>query len=98
MIYISGPMTGIEDLNFPEFNKAAERLRAQGYEVVNPVDINPDPKADWWDCIIDDILALKQCDSIYMLQGWENSPGANIEWWVAKRHNYQILYERENYN
>ncbi|MBT9158943.1 MAG: hypothetical protein DDT26_00192 [Dehalococcoidia bacterium] len=41
-IYISGPMTGLHDLNFPAFRDAAAKLRAIGYEVVNPAELNPE--------------------------------------------------------
>lgn len=86
-------MTGYPDLNFPAFNYAETQLLLQGYEVVNPVTINPDPNADWYDCIVADILAMKDCDTIYMLNGWYASPGANIERWVAIKNNMKIVYE-----
>ena len=41
-IYIAGPMTGLPELNFPAFHAEAARLRAFGYEVINPAEINPD--------------------------------------------------------
>ncbi len=37
-VYISDPMTGIKDDNFPTFSAAARALRSVGYEVVNPAD------------------------------------------------------------
>lgn len=37
-VYLAGPMTGIADYNFPAFNAAAARLRAVGFDVVNPAD------------------------------------------------------------
>jgi hypothetical protein len=57
-VYLSGPMTGIPEFNFPAFNAEASRLRALGFDVVNPVDINPDTTASWYDCIKNDIAAL----------------------------------------
>ena len=38
IVYISGPMTGIKDLNYPLFNSIAKRLSDAGYAVENPAD------------------------------------------------------------
>ena len=37
-LYISGPMTGVPQYNFPAFDAAATYARAQGYEVINPAE------------------------------------------------------------
>ena len=37
-IYVSGPMSGLPDLNFPAFHAAAAELRALGHTVVNPAE------------------------------------------------------------
>ena len=84
-VYIAGPMTGLPDLNFPAFHAEAGRLRALGYEVSNPAEINPDPAAKWQDCMFRDLAELDTCDAILMLHGWENSPGAQIEKLWAQR-------------
>jgi hypothetical protein len=39
-IYIAGPMRGIEKYNFPAFDAAAEQLYNQGWEPVNPADLD----------------------------------------------------------
>lgn len=78
-IYIAGPMSGLPDLNFPAFHAEAARLRALGYEVVNPAEVNPDPATPWTDCMFRDLRELTWCDGIAMLPGWEASPGACIE-------------------
>lgn len=90
-IYISGPMTGMTDLNFPAFHAEAERLRALGYEVVNPAEINVDPAKGWHACLRADIKALLDCDAIAMLPGWQGSSGAHLEMHVAHRVGIDIF-------
>ena len=89
--YIAGPMTGIKYLNFPAFHAMAARLRAAGHQVENPAEINPDPKAEWTDCMFADLKALSSCDGIVMLPGWEQSPGAQIERLWAIRTGKQVI-------
>lgn len=84
-LYISGPMTGIVDHNFPAFNAAATKVRALGYDAVNPVDINPDVGTPWAMCLRADIKALCDCDGIVLLPGWEKSNGAQLELHIAHR-------------
>jgi hypothetical protein len=84
-IYLSGPMTGIADLNFPAFNAAAKELRGLGYEVVNPAEINPDSSLSWEQCMRADVNALCDCDVIVLMSGWENSRGAHLEVHIAHR-------------
>ena len=39
-VYLSGPMTGLPDFNRPAFHAAAAALRAQGYVVINPAEVD----------------------------------------------------------
>lgn len=91
-IYISGPMTGLPELNFPAFHSAASRLRALGHEVVNPAELNPDPAAKWSDCMRTDIKALMDCDAIAMLPGWQDSKGASLEHHIANQLGLGVTY------
>ncbi len=90
-IYLSGPMSGIAEFNFPTFNAEAARLRAAGFEVVNPVDINADPAKSWHDCLRADLAAMLDCDTIALLHGWEGSAGAQLEVHLAHRIGMKIV-------
>ena len=90
-LYLSGPMTGLPGLNFAAFNTAALALRAQGFVVVNPAEINPDGAMPWHLCMRADIKALCDCDAIVLLPGWERSQGAALELHVAQRLQLEVL-------
>lgn len=90
-IYISGPMSGIAEHNFPAFNAEAARLRALGFEVVNPVDVNPDTGTSWHECLRKDLSALLECDTLALLDGWEHSTGAHLELHMAHRVGMNIV-------
>ena len=82
-LYVAGPMSGLPLLNFPTFREAAAALRARGFEVVNPAEINIDPSAGWQACMRADIAQLVTCDALALLPGWEKSRGARLEYIIA---------------
>lgn len=94
-VYLSGPMTGIQDFNFPAFNAEAARLRAAGLQVVNPAEINPDTTMSWHECMRADIKALCDCDTLALLPGWESSQGAHLELHIAHRLGLRVIQTRE---
>lgn len=92
-VYVSGPMSGIVGFNRTSFAYATAFLRHLGNEaVVNPHeldaagDIPIEPGANW---TVDedthkrllerDFKIIDNCDSLFMLPGWEHSQGANAE-------------------
>lgn len=103
-LYLAGPMTGIANLNFPLFHSEAARLRALGFDIVNPAEINggadelvacaamtpAELKAHWQKCMRKDITVLMTCDGVALLPGWEKSRGANIERGVAAALNFHV--------
>lgn len=90
-IYISGPMSGYENLNYASFMAAEKILQDNGFEVVNPARINPptpegvDKQIYWQQCMKNDVVALMDCDFITLLPNWENSKGAGIEFKLASQ-------------
>lgn len=89
LLYVSGPMTGIDGHNFPAFQAATAALRASGFKIACPTEINPD-QTDWHACLRRDIAALTLCDGIVLLPGWEKSAGAMLELQVAHRLNIEV--------
>jgi hypothetical protein len=75
-------MSDLPQLNFPAFFAEAERLRALGYTVVNPAELN-EPGTPWVQAMRTDIRMLLMCDALALLPGWEKSRGANLEWLIA---------------
>lgn len=52
------------------------------------------PEGESFDEIIDrDLALLRECDAIYMLEGWKDSEGAIIEYEVAKDNDLLIMFE-----
>jgi hypothetical protein len=84
-LYIAGPMTGIKDLNFPAFHAEAARLRALGYDVENPAEINCDHSTSWAQCMRKDIARLVECDAVALLPGHVESRGASLERYIAQQ-------------
>lgn len=83
-IYISGAITG--KTNYMEqFNEAEEALKKGGYSVINPAKIGSNmPKDTSYEEYMDmSIMLLNMCDAIFMLEGWQQSKGANREYGYA---------------
>ncbi|OJT30337.1 hypothetical protein BOP96_12150 [Pseudomonas sp. FSL W5-0203] len=78
-------MTGLEDFNFPAFNKMAAELRGRGYVVENPAEHGVVAGADWADYMAYDLTRLGLCGQVALLPGWENSQGASLEVLIAHR-------------
>lgn len=85
IVYLSGPMSGIPEWNFPAFDAASETLRRLGYRVINPADFGADEKWSWADCLARDLQFINHAAIVCQLPGWEDSRGANLEADVARR-------------
>ena len=100
MMYLSGKMTGIKDLNYPEFNREAKKLRLEGHEVFNPAEIKFDKTgmSEWgiYEGYMDIcIAAIEESDTIYLLKGWNNSRGAKRELVKAIKLRLKIVMQGE---
>lgn len=92
-VYISGPMSGLPENNFPAFHAAARTLRAAGYEVVNPAEICAEPGKPWDYYMRADLAELLKCDAIYLLKGWLGSRGARLELHIAIDLGMRVFFD-----
>lgn len=90
-VYLSGPMAGLPEHNFPAFHAHAALLRAQGHDVVNPAELDHQGSS-WEGCLRTDLREMCTCDAIALMPGWEASKGANLELHVAHRLGMQVLH------
>ena len=91
-VYLSGPITDIPHGNRPLFESETARLRSLGYDVVNPWELNPAEDADWMDCMLIDLPAVKSCHAIALLPGWIFSNGAQMEYITARKYGLVVLH------
>lgn len=83
-VYLSGPITGTGDYMM-RFSEAEKELERRGYSVINPAKIGaalPDDMT-YEEIVEIDMHLLEEADMIYMLRGWQSSPGANREYGYA---------------
>lgn len=74
-------MTGLPDLNYPAFYEAAARWREAGWDVVNPADsFDGDAGRTYREYVESDLRALRSCDAIAMLDGWDGPNARGSVW------------------
>ena len=100
-IYVAGPMSGYPGLNWDAFDRKEKELTNAGWDVVNPAkmdqDMGLDPENlgeyDYEDAARRDIEALRSCDAIYLMSGFQFSKGACWERALAKYWGLKRYYE-----
>jgi hypothetical protein len=92
-LYLSGPMSGLPDNNYPAFHAAAAQLRAAGYTVINPAELGLPPGLEWIEYMRAAITAmmLGKAEALAMLPGWPHSDGAKAEWELALSLGFQSV-------
>jgi Domain of unknown function (DUF4406) len=91
-VYISGPIKDTPDYE-RNFARAKRYLQEfQAHVVVNPCELGS-AGYTYEQFMRVDLMALLDCDAIYMLKGWEKSSGARCEHLVAAMCGLEIRYE-----
>lgn len=90
-VYIAGPMTGMPNSNYDEFDKAATVWRDAGHEVTSPAENFAGRKdLDWSEYLCKAVTQVAGVDVVAVLPGWEESRGAKLEVHVAKELGKEI--------
>ena len=92
-VYIAGPMTDLPEFNFPAFNRAAAKLRSEGFDVTNPAELHSHTDRSWEFYMRSALRAMLDCEQIYMLVGWSDSRGACMELDIARKLGLTVKYE-----
>lgn len=103
MVYIAGPMRGLQNFNYPAFAEAERELKKLGYKVINPAtmgdkygtpeEINADSGL-LERLMREELRAVATCDAIYLLRGWEKSVGARKELALALQLDLQVIEQK----
>jgi Domain of unknown function (DUF4406) len=93
--YLAGGMSGYPMSNFPAFYAAASDLRARGYEIISPAELddadtvhramnNMPSKQSWGDFLARDVkIVADKVQGIVFLPDWHKSRGAKLEAFVG---------------
>lgn len=84
-LYLSGPMAGLPEHNFPAFHAARAKLRAASYTVVCPAELGKCDGWTWEQYLRRDIRVLMDCDGVATLPGIDTSRGATLETFIARK-------------
>lgn len=92
-VYISGPMSGLENNNFDAFFSAESKLKEKGHIPLNPA---RSPHDLLYAHYMDIAMAMvRSSQAIFLLPGWENSPGARAEYAYAQSIGLQVIANNE---
>lgn len=86
-VYISGAITNNPHYHY-QFGEAEAKLIKEGHAVLNPC---KNEGFTYREYINMGLCELMHCDAIYMLEGWENSTGAKLEYEYAVAVGLEVL-------
>lgn len=90
--YIAGKITGTNDFK-ERFAKAEQEVNRMGLLPINPVALPHNHDKSWASYMKECIAELMGCDCIYLLKGWDKSPGAKLEHSIANFKGMEIFFE-----
>lgn len=110
-VYVAGKMTGLPEFNFPAFDAATTKLRAEGWRVISPAehdrDTGFDPTGftgnesladrgfDLKAALLWDLEQVANVDAVYVLRDSSTSKGTAAELALAHALGKKIIYQPE---
>jgi len=93
-LYLSGPMSGLPDNNYPAFLRLEEALKQfPQLEVMNPARNLKPTDPSWVNWMRLSLKQVAEADAIILMKGWTESKGANAELKVARYLELPVLYQ-----
>lgn len=91
-IYLSGPMTGLPNMNKNEFDAYVNKYSQLGFKVISPAN-SIDYTVSYETHIRHDVRTLLEdnIDAIYLLPNWQKSEGSQLEVHLAKMFKIPIF-------
>ena len=96
-VYISGAISNTTGDYKRRFAIMDDMLQCLGYDTVNPANLSEVMRGEftWRDYMNVCFAMLMKCDAICMMDGWEESDGAIIEYRAALKSGLEIMSEYE---
>lgn len=94
--YLSGPMTGLPQFNYPLFAEVSTKLRAAGLTVFSPHEaLGGHGDRTREEYMREDLKQLLECDAIILLPDWEKAAGAILEVDIADQCGLDVYVYRD---
>jgi hypothetical protein len=92
-IYIAGKVTGEPVAQCTmKFGQAQKKIEKLGHEAINPLQVVNDWKTTWQPAMRQCITALMAADAVLFLSDYEQSTGALLEEFIARKLSIPCFY------
>lgn len=91
-VYLAGKVSGLTYAEAShKFGQHEVKLMRDGYEVINPLNI-VDKRTEWLPAMRICIAAMMECQEVYFMPCYKDSPGAMIEHDLAIKLGIPVKY------